>query len=442
MKNISHTKEQVEEVFSTALSVADAAKKLGLSGNNYRKVHFLAMHYNLPKPVYQSSAINSAKAIKLPLEAILVNGSDYKSNHLKKRLVKAGLMVYVCERCALDPDTSVTWEGISLQLDHVNGNSADNRLENLRILCPNCHTQTETYGRGAGKKYKNGKDGRCSRCNRKSPHAEECWRCDDSKIEFPAIETIFVLLQTLTVPELADKLGISERTLKNKMMGFASKIVDNFGDDKTISNKRNRLEVTSKAAGKKPSKPKTNYPPIPELLKEISESSFVAVAERLGVSDNAVRKHIERVAGKEAVPRGYAKKPKPLPLTEGRKFLSEANVNDVIAEIKKPGSNVKAFAATIHVDVRYLRTWLAEQLGHPYVAPRNQQTLNPNQGKVEYPPVDEILVSIANNGSESTARSLGVTSKAVERHLRKHLPDTAFPLFRSGFLDSYRTSSI
>lgn len=442
MKNISHTKEQVEGVFATALSIADAAKKLGLSGNNYRKVHFLAEYYNLPKPVYQASAINSAKAIKLPLEAILINGSHYNSNNLKRRLVNAGMMVYVCEHCALDPDTSVTWEGISLQLDHINGDSSDNRIENLRILCPNCHTQTETYGRGSGKKYKNGKEGRCTRCKRKSPHAEECWRCDDSKIEFPAIETIFLLLQTLTVSELADKLEISEQTLKTKMMGFASKIVDTFGDNKTISAKKQRLEVTIEHVEKKLPKPKTQYPPIPELLKEISQSSFVAVAERLGVSDNAVRKHIERVAGKDAVPRGYAKKPKTVPLTAGRQYLSDADVNDVIAEIEKPGNSIKSFAASIHVDAKYLRSWLEEKLGRAYIAPRNKQTLNPNQGKIVYPPVDEILVSIANNGSERTARSLGVTSKAVERHLRKHLPDTAFPLLRSGFLSSYRTLSI
>lgn len=438
MKNVLHTREKVEEVFNSALSIADAAKKLGLSGNNYRKIHFLATYYGLPKPVYNASAVNSAKAISLPLEAILVKNSHYSTNSLKKRLVKANRLIYVCEKCALDPDTSVTWKGISLQLDHINGDSSDNRIENLRILCPNCHSQTETYGKGSGKKYKNGKTGRCQRCKRKSPNSEECWRCDDSRIEFPGIETIFLMLQNLSISEVAEKIGISEERLKSKMMGYASQIVETFGNNETISNKSSRSTREQKIVTKPEPRTKAVYPPIDELLAEINASSFVAVAERLGVSDNAVRKYIERKAGKDAIPRGYAKNPKPKPLTKGQKFLASADVKDVITEIEKPGNSIKTFSTTHKVSEKALRDWLEEKLGYRYVPVRNKQTLNPKQGRVEYPEVDVLLGSIANNGAEYTAKSLGVTSKAVERHLRKYLPSEAFPLLRSGFLASYK----
>lgn len=68
MKNILHTKEQVEEIFSTALSVSDAPRKLGFSSNNYRKVHYLAKFYNLEKPVYNGSSSTKAATLKNTLK--------------------------------------------------------------------------------------------------------------------------------------------------------------------------------------------------------------------------------------------------------------------------------------------------------------------------------------------------------------------------------------
>jgi 5-methylcytosine-specific restriction endonuclease McrA len=71
--------------------------------------------------------------------------SDPKRNrkHIKARLVKAGLFDNSCQSCGI-----VDWRGrpLSMHLDHVNGIRNDNRLENLRMLCPNCHSQTPTYG--------------------------------------------------------------------------------------------------------------------------------------------------------------------------------------------------------------------------------------------------------------------------------------------------------
>jgi hypothetical protein len=87
-----------------------------------------------------------------PLAAILVEGRAVSSTAaLKKRLLEEGLLTWRCSLCGID-----AWRGhpLSLQLDHINGDRWDNRLENLRLLCPNCHSQTDTFaGRNIGNGY-------------------------------------------------------------------------------------------------------------------------------------------------------------------------------------------------------------------------------------------------------------------------------------------------
>ena len=75
----------------------------------------------------------------------------YQTAKLKKLLLQHGLKENKCEKCGI---TEWCGEPIVIQLDHVNGRSDDHRLENLRMLCPNCHSQTETYG---GRNRKNEK---------------------------------------------------------------------------------------------------------------------------------------------------------------------------------------------------------------------------------------------------------------------------------------------
>jgi len=83
----------------------------------------------------------------IPIQELLVAGRRTQRGHLKRRLLKAGLKENRCEDCGI-----TEWRGkpLNMALHHVNGDGMDNRLENLKLLCANCHSQTPNYGRRNG----------------------------------------------------------------------------------------------------------------------------------------------------------------------------------------------------------------------------------------------------------------------------------------------------
>jgi 5-methylcytosine-specific restriction endonuclease McrA len=82
-----------------------------------------------------------ARARSLPLPILLANSTSRKA--VKRRLLLEGILENVCSECGLRE-----WRGkaLAMHIDHINGIRTDHRLENLRMLCPNCHSQTPTYG--------------------------------------------------------------------------------------------------------------------------------------------------------------------------------------------------------------------------------------------------------------------------------------------------------
>jgi len=158
--NRSWTEKQLRTAVKNSTSFRQVLKKLGLksAGGNYDQLKKYIEEYRLDTSHFKGKAWNKGlRGIGKPridLKDILVKGSYYQSFKLKNRLFIEKLKPRHCERCGWAKKTKTGH--LPLELDHINGDRHDNRVENLRVLCPNCHSLT-AHHRGRGKKkYKPG----------------------------------------------------------------------------------------------------------------------------------------------------------------------------------------------------------------------------------------------------------------------------------------------
>ena len=117
------------------------------AGGNYTQIKKYVEEYKLDISHFTGRAWNKGlKGIgkfRIPLDKILIKNSTFQSYKLKTRLIREGLKPSYCERCGWNQCAS---DGrLPLELHHINGDSHDNRLENLIILCPNCHSLQPNY---------------------------------------------------------------------------------------------------------------------------------------------------------------------------------------------------------------------------------------------------------------------------------------------------------
>ena len=153
MKN-KKTREEIESAAAKSSSIAGVCRLLKLvpSGGNYRIIHNAIEKYKIDTRHFTGQGWNINLKFKpfegKKIEEILVENSTYQSYKLKKRLIAEGIKKSVCESCG---QSEWLEQPIPLELHHINGNNSDNRLENLRLLCPNCHALTDSY-RGKNKR--------------------------------------------------------------------------------------------------------------------------------------------------------------------------------------------------------------------------------------------------------------------------------------------------
>jgi hypothetical protein len=160
---------------------------------------------------------------KRELKDILVENSDYmSSNHLKNRLYKEGLKERICELCGQDEN----WKGkkISLILDHENGINDDNRLINLRIVCPNCNATLPTHCRGDvyRKKENINKIKKEKNINKLKENSDDKIKRlkEKRKVERPSYEQLMIDIKENGYSKTGKKYNVSDNSIRKWIKFF------------------------------------------------------------------------------------------------------------------------------------------------------------------------------------------------------------------------------
>jgi hypothetical protein len=244
-----YTEREARDAIAASLSWAESLRKLDLcpTGGGWLTLKKYALIWEISTDHFDADAARRAnlRAVARPLEEVLVRDSSYPRKDVKRRLFAEGMKEPRCEMCG----QGEVWHGkaMSMILDHVNGVRDDHRLENLRIVCPNCAATLPTH---------------CGRKNRIRRARRRCERCSA-----PFVPT-----------------GASQRYCSRRC--------------------GSRWDRTRLRGRPKPLARKVERPPYERLLAEIEATSYLAVGRKYGVSDNAVRKWVrfyereqERVRG-------------------------------------------------------------------------------------------------------------------------------------------------
>jgi hypothetical protein len=208
---------ELEKVVKESKTKTECLKKMGLraAGGNYKTITKYIEEYQIDTKHFDAhqvriekiNQLNSEK--KIPLSEILIENSTYNRHRLKERLYDENIKQRKCELCGQDE----FWNGkkMSLIIDHINGVWDDNRIENLRIVCPNCNATLPTHcGKNKSHNSREGKiDGRTVMTETKRKFYENA-----RKTQRPDYNTLKNEIELLGYVKTGKKYGVSDNSVR------------------------------------------------------------------------------------------------------------------------------------------------------------------------------------------------------------------------------------
>lgn len=213
--------ENLQNMFDRHHSFTDILKELGFDAytGNHRTLKSRITEdkidltkFNENKTNYlNTSTFKNAKSF----DDIFCENSTYNCRHeIKRKLIKLNILEYKCAICS--NDGTHFGQPLSLQLDHLNGISTDNRICNLRLLCPNCHSQTNTFSGKRHKKYYKcpicqspiqGKSTKCKKC-------ENFSRRGKNVLDWPPVEEVISMVRSSSFLQTGKRLNRSDNAIR------------------------------------------------------------------------------------------------------------------------------------------------------------------------------------------------------------------------------------
>lgn len=218
-------KNEFEAIVKKSTSISAIVKYFGFSptGTHHKMVQQRCTEENIDlSHIPLGNASNKGRQFDralVPLEDVMVQGSTYSRSSLKKRLIQDGFLEERCSICCLLP----FWNNkkLVLRLDHINGDPTDHRGDNLRLVCPNCDSQSDTYcGRKTKVRYF------CKCCPAeitKESQLKMCVYCVGKtfrRVERPSFELLQLEIEELGYKGTGKKYGVRDNTIRKWVRSF------------------------------------------------------------------------------------------------------------------------------------------------------------------------------------------------------------------------------